>query len=227
MNINHELISKYLDGELSNGELTIFEKLIENNVELARELNEYKLQDNFLFTCSDAINRDPVPNSIVNLLQERPSFIKQLKSKLITYYNAWKTVVRPLPAALGLFIAAGIALYMSTRTDVTQQLYAFLDEMPSGSTRSIAGESTTQVLAFNTHDGSLCKVYQNSSNLGIACKSHGYWTTRVSIVAVENAGIEDIYVPASSDFPEQIESFIETHILGEPLTPEDERRLFK
>jgi hypothetical protein len=89
-----------------------------------------------------------------------------------------------------------------------------------------AGFQLRPVLSFADKSGTYCREYELSSNeqgwRGVACREQGQWQTKV-LVNLETGGIgTGQYRAAAADNSALITFFIDQHIDGIPLGPEEE-----
>ncbi len=133
------------------------------------------------------------------------------------------------------------AVHMAGPIDRGSPLHQVLEEVESFESVTWEGGNTAQasaiaLLSFRTTDGRICREYEMlvtssntaSSTIGIACRgADAGWTDEVLVVskqALEGAA-EPAYEAASSGGQVALEGFIAETIVGEPLSPEEERAL--
>lgn len=72
-NYTEELIHAYVDGQLSPDELSRFERLLVNDVELQEKVNVYKQQNALFHDAYDSILEEPIPTSITEIRPAKKS----------------------------------------------------------------------------------------------------------------------------------------------------------
>ena len=228
MTIDEQIIARYIDGNLNKDELAEVERELNNNPELFEVFDHYLSQNHTLRSWADEINNEPLPDSISQLLYPPKEKSVSLQGKLMVFLQRLGDyVVAPVPLAMATFLFAAISLVLLPKGDIKndKRLYAFLDGELVGSSSKVGDSVITQKMAFYLEDGSFCKLYQSSKEIGVACKTQELWSTRVKTNLDISDHDKDLYITASNHLPEKIETFIKSNIRGNPLTPEQEKQL--
>ena len=233
MTFTDEMLSAYLDGELSDAQCGQLESAMKHDEVLRERLESFAAVDIFL---QDGL-------SLIDTYNHEDLYV-QAKSPAIQHTFARRHLPKLAIAACAL-IAIGIVTvfpaYLSgsqkdSELDLMAQtiskhhvLYPLLENtlsanyMALGENTDLAGQV---ILSFRSQGGQLCRHFQleQSSKFyeGVGCRSPQNW--RVELIA-RTAHKQDAsaYRTASTSGLQAVETHIDDIIAGLPLTLEDER----
>lgn len=226
-----EELSRYLDGELAEGEADCVRRAVAADPGLAARLERLRAVDRTFADAVRAIDAAPLPAAVAALLTEPAP---RMRPRLSAF--GWR-----LPAALAATLAVGAfggaTLSSFARPQMTalaagplptgSGLSRALDTAASGSRLSL-GEATLRALvSFRTSAGDLCREFRfergASGAHGVACRHEGAWT--VHVAAAAPLEIDGAYGAASTDAA--IDAFVADLMAGEALGPDEERAALK
>lgn len=245
-----QILSAYMDGELTAAERAAVEQRLAQDEELRTLLRMLRLQDATLRNTIDNIENIPLKPELQHLLaaSEKTPFFSDPRIR-----NA---------SALAVSLAAGILVlavlvgkpdqerapetqkFARTGEPVSTEIALVLASMVAGESRSLkrnnkhsVNESrvtesrVTERVAFTRKDGVLCKHYAEQhadySYEALACLEDKEWIVRALVAMnTQSTAKPDEYQPASHD-ASAIDIYIEDHIAGTSLSVEQERELLQ
>ncbi len=228
---DYELLSQFLDGELSPAETRalrerlIAEPVLRAALERMRNVNE-RVRSALNIPGADAI---PEPVS---------ARLRVLGGDSST---SGRTAGWGLAVAASLVAAAGLMLAPQWREAADDQfdgapladdlLAGMLESAPSradGWDSLEDGRQVRPVLSFSTREGFWCREYlltdAGETFRGVACRRDATWRTEV-IGAASHPGSQDDYRPAGAPGATSVESYISEHSADIPLSLEQEAEL--
>jgi hypothetical protein len=236
---SEETLMAYADGELDEDVAVAVERAMTDDPALVREL--------VAFTRSRRLARAVMSHGHVAASTQLISAVSVLTSPADDgserARRRWLSGLLPSrglvagasAAATILAIAAGGFGYWlgawppaATRTALSHlddpDVSAVLHKLPSGDRQRIAGGVLNPLATYQLADGTLCRDYELADGQtraeALACRHKNGWRT----VAAVAAPVIDGYTPASRE--SLIDSYLQQIKAGEPLSPEDEGRLF-
>lgn len=215
---DYELLSQYLDGELSATATSELRLRLMAEPELRAHYDRMRKVNADVHDTFNAPGSDAVPQRITQLLQSDSSANKRRAG--------WGfAVAASLLAATGLLMNPEQAADSAADTVLT----AALDNTPSrgdGWETLSDGRKLRPVLSFAHRDGSWCREYMllqdDQSWRAVACRSAGQWTDslRIASPAMQDSSTE--YRPAGAGDIDKINAFIATHEAGIALSRKQE-----
>lgn len=211
-----ELLSAYLDDELSKSERSTLEARLESESDLAEQLQVLKANDEAMRGVFNSINSAPLPTSIVDLLEN-----ENAKTQVYTLPQRMNFTSMFGAAAACITLAVAFTLGYSHMGAKESDLQDVLSHVASGET---AGNIQAE-FSFLTSDKKLCRQYLNSSaekhTRSISCHTTDGWK-QVASVEIQDEAELDLYVPAGAD-SNALDDFINANISGAPLTESEEK----
>lgn len=243
-----ELLSAYLDEELDPAETRALQQRLAQEPALQAQLDELKANDAALMDTFDAINQDPLPEGLANLLKEAPveepgdsgnKRVVALKPRRQTKLNWPAALAASITLALGFMIGQQYeSNQRSTPSPLLTQglqpakpLTQVLDHTHSGVEVMVDNISVLPELSFVRRDNTFCRQYRlrvgERGVRSIACLEQGQWSNVLSVQA--NTAKEDNpdYQAAAVGGDVLIHDYIRQYMQGIPLTTEQERARFK
>lgn len=221
-----EIISAFLDNELSEPEVAIFKKRLQEDALFANEFAKYSENDLALKQHVSLIDNVPVPDSIMNLLRDAEQNTPASNSNIVQSASWRDPKWLSLAASFLIVTLLAPVVWYSSNQD-SPSLANILSSEVSGQT--IALDSNTQValvMSFQDRQGNFCREYRLSKSTGneqaVACNVNGKWETRVSdIIQVAS---NQTYQPASSASSEKIERWLDENMDDIPFSTQMERK---
>jgi hypothetical protein len=210
--VDDETLAAYVDGELSPEKAAAVAMLLADDPEARRRLDALFETSRLLAAAYEAPMTEPVPERLRALVEGRPDRAAAPEgARVIAFPRRAR-----LPAAIGLALAASVALVFGLRMPdeapfhVTAgpaaadgPLHAALEAAASGdSVAAPGGVALTPVGTYATAGGGVCREFEAVSaggvERGLACRHGGLW--RVEAVVAEAAPAAaggDGFAPAS------------------------------
>ena len=227
-----ELLSQYLDGELSGPAVAALEERLAADEPLAESLEQMRLQDARLKQAFNLPDIETVPSAILAMLEQdaRPRVVP---------LSDRRTVGLGFALAASLVVAASAVLLAQWQPGADQQdrpgidaaLARVLEQSPSrgaGWEALADGRRARPVLSFESLDGTWCREYLLSGAdgyaHGVACRRNGNWVAEVTAPAQAPLA-EGEYRPAGSTDSLPVTDFIAAHAAGVALDRQQEAEL--
>ncbi len=256
MIITDELLSAYLDGELSVEEIAEIAAEIEKSPELANRIEIMRLNDKSIAQAYHSIDSKPMPDSIMTMLEDFPESQKKAlpfrkKSSFRTEAPIWQMA---MAATILLFIGFGAGRTLmpanTTKDTASEQviaqqnsgiigpenaLYAVLENQPSASSFALSANNDaiiTPSMTFRTNENIYCREYsvttQKSSTQNVACRVENTWVVKISVGTTGKVLPEDgTYQTASQMDNSAITAVIKELMAGDALSADDEVKIIK
>ena len=236
-----EMISAYMDGELSPTDKAIVEFRLDQDPEMRKLLMKMRQQDLYLRASVNSIERVPMKPALEQLLGH-PASESVFPAKGSNVVSLFRYRVKRLPlmgvsAALVLMLAVFLGSNFLFNSS-SQQIDMPLSQLNDALNNIHAGEEfiyqqgvLTEVLAFTREDGVLCKQYIDKQSdvvtEAIACSENSSWKNVLvqQIQAGSNVSSTE-YIPASGG-ESAIDAYIQSNISGAALTIEQEKAELK
>jgi hypothetical protein len=231
---DYELLSQYLDGELSGPAAAALEQRLAVDIQLGEGLEQLRRQDERLKKAFNSPDIETVPAGIMALLEQdaRPRIVPPPHRRTAGWGFA---------LAASLVIAASAVLLAQWNTGGSRQgsatvdtaLTQVLEQSPSrgsGWEALADGRRARPVLSFESMDGTWCREYLVSGDStggyahGVACRRNGAWVTEV-VAPAPAPGAEGEYRPAGSTDSLEVSDFIAAHAAGIALDRQQEAEL--
>ncbi len=236
---DQQLLSAYLDGELSADKLSEVQNRLLIEPELQHHLNKLKKNDTAIKNTFDEITKDPVPESIQALLRPESRKVSSASSSKIGRILQNNHAFRYWPSAIAASFIVVINIFISQHygnsdslleidaAQPSEQLAHILSKNPSGSIITIDEHKVHTELSFLRADDTFCRqyaVYNSDAGLrAVSCYEKSTWINKVvSKANLKNSGT-DTYQPASAEESKIIDDYIEANMQGVPLTQAEEK----
>jgi len=244
MTYTNEQLSAFLDNELEPGLMSQVREAIASDADLAQRFEEIAISDSAIRSVYSAIDTKPIPQSLVDLLSS-PKVDQSHKISTPWTQRVWQTSNKPVVAAtygvLTLVIIVSlfsITLAPTAQTTLatgpvsaTSNLHVALSTVPSAISSEITKREhgvITPVLTFLDHQYRFCREFKlQSSKSGarsVACYQENQWRIELSIPDNISAK-QNQYIPASSITPSAFENVVNSMILGDPISSDEEMKL--
>jgi len=234
LDLNDELLSAYIDGELDPAMLSAVEHQLANDAGARARLDRMRFADASVrnaFAVAPPAQDDPIA-TFIQTGQKHPT----VRANLSRRYTAWFGAAA---AGLGGIV---VGYVLAHRPDGTTQLaqasfhasaavIAALQTVGSGQVLDRGGESVRMVLTFRANDGRYCRMFTVKSTAqnaeGLACQQSSTDAGGWNVVAWDAVSAVDgaEYRPAgASDF---IDRAMDELSSDSALSIDDERTLLK
>ncbi len=233
-NSDDELLSAYLDGELSAEREAELERRLEAIPALALKLERLSEANAALRDAYAPVAEEPMPQRVLDAIRRKPG-----------------TVRLPLAVAASVTLAIGVMLglliapqndtpltgLLTGNGDVARGsgLHDTLETWPSGNARAIGADlMATPVLSFESREGGYCREIEiagaDVSAAALACRSDGGWRVEaLGILAVpaQGGGQPGGEFRPAGQASSAIDAAIDERILGDPLDAAAEAELIE
>ena len=220
-----ELLSRYIDGELSSSELMELQGRLQTEAELSAALTAMqsvndRVRDAFEYTAV-------APTRITSLLEKKAN-------NVVAFPTPERRTGWGFAVAASVMAAAGLLMFQNSGQlagDYAEQDAQFASVIGSSVSRGAGwdvledGSRFRPVLSFKAYDGSWCREYllesEESAGRGVACLNDDGWMTEVfSVQAMPGQHTE--YRPAGSNDSDAIARFVEDNAESVALGAEEE-----
>jgi len=244
MTYTNEQLNAFLDNELEHGLMSEIREAIALDPALAQRFEDVAIADSAIRSVYSAIDTKPIPQSLVNLLSNSKNE-QSHKISIPWIRRVWQSSTKPMVAAsFGvLTLVAIVSLFSITLAptaqttlavgpvSTTSNLHTALSTVPSAISSEITKKEhgiITPVLTFLNHQDRFCREFKlqstQSGTRSVACYQDNQWSIELSIPdsIAEN---QNKYIPASSITPSAFENVVNSMILGDPISSDEEIRL--
>lgn len=223
-----ELISRYIDGEMSAEERASFEGRLACETHLAKFMAQFEGNDHALVDWMNADAQSTIPESVYAALNQPEAPAQDQTGNVVQFRRRWA----PMGLAAGLAIAALATLNIGTPSPETA-LAAALDTVSAraeGWDEMADGREVQVALTFPASNGQWCREFQVRGDSeawhGVACREDGSWITQVRVNGVDiESGSH--YRPASGETVNAVSRFIDNNARDIALGAEEELRLIE
>ena len=229
MKPSHEQLSAYLDGELPAEEQALLREALQQDPDLAEQLEQMRLVDERLRARSEVVSERPLPEAVTQMLAE---------DKVVSMAS-WRSRLRgaaapmALAASLALLIGFGGGVLLDGSQPGGDAQWASiasqLDHVPSGS--ELALDEEVYLLSrftFRDQNGQTCRQFQLRSGAeiteNVACHQAGGWQ-RVATVQVDTVLRPEEYQPATAQ--SLLDGTLRAMMQDGPLGLEEEAELLE
>ncbi len=250
-NIDIEMLSAYLDKELSPDETSLIEERLAENQDLRLVLKQMRASNEFIRTTVSEIDKVPMSpklDALMSSIDSGRSYVRQKQDSILSQLWFWAMDVRSqfswsINAVATIVLLVGVAFYLNggrhehnllqldVGKPVPPSLAATLSRATTGSSLTISGVKVDQKLAFINQASSMCKQYSVSNQeiqaQAVACYENGSWVNIVAEKTHVNLGEDLLYRPASGSSGALVDAYIEDNIQGIPLSKEGEQAYLK
>lgn len=241
MNINDEMLSAFLDDELSGHDRELVLAGLRDDEALADRLAQLASVNTLVGKQATLIDQIPMPESVLAMLRTENAAPAQTTStssnvvELSRFRQARQRVMAvvrehaALAASLALLLGFAGGQLMPTSGnnsgDASNAVFAALDTVPSGQALAInADTSLTARFSFQDTQSRFCRQYLVQDNQGssenLACRDQDQWTLVASARSSAVASSAQ-YQPASG--PRLLDNMLDAMMQGSALTQEQEQ----
>jgi hypothetical protein len=237
MTITDDMLSAYLDGELSPADAAMVKAAVEADPALAQRLKSLKAATRRFTAVVRGIDAEPMPASVEALLNAKTDNVVQFRRpKRET--PKWAVPAAMAASLVAIVVAtgnlgrmpgldAGDLIVAAGPVDPHSDLHRALEKTPSATDFAVRGGSVRPVATFRVADGALCREFVALSDAhaarAVACRGDRQWTVKI---AAEEAAAGGGYQPASGP-ASAINAFVNSAIAGDALGPDEESALIK
>ncbi|TWX73680.1 hypothetical protein [Colwellia sp. C1TZA3] len=239
MKISDEMLSAFIDAELSEAVMEEVRCALESDDNLVMRLADLAQADHWVAKNAAVIDNTPMADNLLPLAQSIDKKIAQdkrvEKTENVESLSAWKNLNKILQKPYAL--AAGVAMLFGvgtvslmqsqqTSTLITVGITQVLDQQRSGEISSTTqGGNITANLSFTNRAGDYCRQFQRVSeqtaSVNIACKENGQWQLKASEKIKLTESTQN-YRAASNKA--QLDSAIDAMINGPAMDSAQEQR---
>ena len=231
------LLSRYLDGDLSNKEEVALKKRILAEPALSSEFSRMKTVNDLLKQHFNSSSTKIVPPSTAAMMGSSETNVNNIRTK---HNSLWQfATAATAVAAIGLLLVREWSFSPTSQPvlfDQDQLVSEALEQAPSSADSWVSladGRKLRPVLTFPHANGSWCREYNLSTESvnwkGIACRSakNDEWITQA--LGAESAidPIVDKYRPAGADENGEIGTFIRENASDIPVSVSQEQKLIE
>ncbi len=231
---DHQLLSQFIDGELSPQAARDMEQRLASEPALSARLKALKALDDRLQSALADPQIESVPAHISSLLSPTPARILPWRQR---HSNSWRYAI-----AASLVIAVCGTLVSQwgrdagqtgapTERSLAQTLAEALEQLPSSGSawaQLADGSQIRPVLSFRSQSGDWCREYLLADTVttwhGVACRGQQGWSAAV-IEETRLAIGPGEYRPAGANDSDSVAAFIDRQSAGIPLSAEQEAAL--
>jgi hypothetical protein len=198
MKISDEMLSAFIDAELSETAMEEIRCVLESDDDLVMRLADLIHADHWVAENAAVIDNTPMADNLLPLAQSIDKKIAQGKTAVlaanVVSLSAWKNFNKSLQKPYAL--AAGVAMLFGVGTITLMQsqqaslvltagITQALDQQRSGEVSSIAqGDKITANLSFTNRVGDYCRQFQyvseQTASVNIACKENDQWQLKIT-----------------------------------------------
>lgn len=234
MKYTDEQLSAFLDGELSESEMSAIEKALTDDPSLASRLESLATVDAQLQNTFAPVLDAPLPASVMAML-DAPS---DAPVSNVTNFSDYKDKRKnwPLFTAIAASLVAGFfsaqILNITDNTPIhtiaagpvspNSALYNVLSSLPSGQSQ----DDVTILLSFKSTNGNYCREFTTSQSRGLACENQKDWVVISQSYTPTNNTNND-YATASAESSIAFDTLIDSLMNGDILEIEQEKKLIQ
>jgi hypothetical protein len=226
---DYELLSQYLDGELSLVQGRLVEQRLENEPALNACFAGLQSLQSELDSAYRKVANAPVPERITALLQPAATPIVPLPHRRVAGWGF------ALAASLLVAVSATLVTQWSQNSPLPAGADALLantlEHAPSrasGWDTLDDGRQVRPVLSYQSQTGDWCREYLVADEAGnwhaVACRGAKGWAT-MAIAATEPAASSEDYRPAGANDSDEVAEFINRNAADIPLDLHQEAQL--
>jgi hypothetical protein len=237
MTITDDMLSAYLDGELSAEDRARVDAALASDAGLAARLKALHAATRRFADAIRETDKEPMPEGVENLLRPQTDNVFAFRPKK-REQPKW---VRPAAIAASIFalvVAVGLLgngpggssenlIIAAGPVDRTSSLHRALDRTPSAETASVGAGRLSPIATFRIAGGGVCREFLASQKdravRAVACRDDRQWTVKIAATEAASAGG---YQPASGPAA-AIGAYIDSAIEGDALGPDEERALIE
>ncbi len=235
MTITDDMLSAYLDGELSPEERARVAAALAADPALAARLEALDAATRRFADAICETDAAPMPAGVEDLLRPKADNVVSFRPRK-REQPKWAAPAAMAASLLALVVAAGVfsngpgganesLLIAAGPVDRASALHRALDRTPSAENAAIGKARISPVATFRIASGDLCREFVASQDKdavrAVACREDRQWTVKI---AATEAAIAGGYQPASGPAA-AISAYVDSAIEGDALGPDKERAL--
>jgi hypothetical protein len=238
MKIDNEILSAFLDAELSEEAMEEVRCALETDDDLVMRLADLSQVDQWVDKNAAIIDSTIMPDGILLLAQTLDKKIAENKANQtpenVVSLSRWKSVNQrlkkhyALAAGISMIFGVGTITLMQSEqtTAITAEISQVLDEAKSGEMSSTKqGDKVMANLSFTNHAGSFCRQFQHinlqAASINIACKENQQWQLKITKNVAFSQDMENYRVASNKA---QLDSAIDEMIKGQAMDSDQEQR---
>ena len=227
---DYELLSQYLDGELSANARQSLEQRLAAEPKLRASLQRLQALDDTLKSAFSDPAIERAPAGVVALLERRGAQVVTLPRKRAASWGFALAASLVVAVSALLIPRWGADITPSGQAMIDPQLARVLEQVPSSGDRWAAlpdGREVRPILSFQRHNGHWCREFMlagNGSWRGVACRSEGGWVSEL-LVSEQLAGSSSDYRPAGANDSGRVAQYMRIHATDIALDAEQEAAL--
>ncbi len=197
MKINDQVLSAFLDNELSEAEMEAVREAIILDESIAEQLAELASADAAIVNTYSQIDQVPLPNSVKALLDEDDKSASKISENNVVIFPLWKRTLNKVSEVKSLAAAAAVAAIIVTSNlvpfgsqpgDDKLQQFAFINQVLDVHTSGMPIKTDDNEIliraSFKSNTGDYCRQFKltqtNSTDETIAtekiaCKQQNTW----------------------------------------------------
>jgi len=237
MTITDEVLSAFLDNELTAVEMESVRAAIAHNQALAERLSRIASADALIRKQAAIIDSEPMPQRVLSLLEEPARLEESARGNNVVSLSTWRRLQRQARTLMSEYamLAASVALvagFISGQalnrntpdSSAGNALVAALNQTPSGQMTELAdGRAFISQFSFRDQQARICRQYvitgtDHVSN-HIACRDNAEWQVMASIN--DYATDARTYQPATRNA--LLDTLLDEMMPGQPLSLYQER----
>tara|TARA_R110000751_G_scaffold66696_10_gene136159 strand:- start:829 stop:1596 length:768 start_codon:yes stop_codon:yes gene_type:complete len=239
MKISDEMLSAFLDAELSEEDMEAVRCALETDDDLVMRLAELAQVDHWVVENAAIMDTTPVADDLLQLAKKIDKKIAQDKPSVtggnVVSLSRWKSINKSiqkhyaLAAGVAMLFGVGTVTLMQSQQQssvITAGVAQALDQVPSGEMSiTTQGDAITANLSFTNHAGDYCRQFQHvneqKTSVNIACKENTQWQLKLTEKVNLAENLAD-YRTASNNA--QLDSAIDDMIKGPAMDRAQEQR---
>tara|TARA_R110000744_G_scaffold217536_2_gene336252 strand:- start:487 stop:1254 length:768 start_codon:yes stop_codon:yes gene_type:complete len=239
MKISDEMLSAFLDAELSEEDMEAVRCALETDDDLVMRLAELAQVDHWVVENAAIMDTTPVADDLLQLAKKIDKKIAQDKPSVtggnVVSLSRWKSINKSiqkhyaLAAGVAMLFGVGTVTLMQSQQQssvITAGVAQALDQVPSGEMSiTTQGDAITANLSFTNHAGDYCRQFQQENeqktSVNIACKENTQWQLKLTEKVNLAENLAD-YRTASNNA--QLDSAIDDMIKGPAMDRAQEQR---
>ena len=196
MILSDEMLSAFLDAQLSPAEMDTVRQHLLNDEQLTERLADLAMVDGLVQQHYAQIDLRPMPEAILQLLDQHApsSTVTPGKATVITF-PLWRRLQQQLQrhaaaaACIALFTGYGVSQLSGPAqpglAGLSVEVVQLLNSSPSGRSYPLDDQQLTPQLSFINQQGDFCRQYSRQSQAefseNIACRHNGQWRLQASV----------------------------------------------
>ncbi|MDX5442111.1 MAG: hypothetical protein LPK15_16890 [Alteromonadaceae bacterium] len=232
MNITDEVLSAFLDNELSEPEMNAVRDQIALDPALADRLAELASVDAELQRHYGAIDQQPMPDGVTRLLAQAAP---ENRPDNVVVFPWWRRLKEHSGKAVAAAVVAGFAMTQWLGSPAVDDpawpsIAQALEQQPSGQAYEVGSDTTVMPrLTFRSQAGDWCRQFRvdqpAASSENVACRdASGTWQA-VARAEVEPYQPGQTYQTASGG--QAMDDTLDQLMAGPALSPQDEQQLLQ